>query len=131
MNKKNIQWNGRSTDGIWKGKAEAKSFLDLYQQCLSNGAISERDYDPYARAVLEKACKSEDDFLDEDGYFDAELYYQWYQEGPYDLTDQEIWSLIRTEDGMAYYQTFKRWDMDAEEWREIETKDFDENGNYI
>ncbi len=130
MNRNYIQWNGRSTNGRWKRKTEAESFIELYHQCLLNGAISEENYDPYVNAVIEKAGKSEDDFLDEYGYFDPELYNQW-NNGNYDLTDMEIWLLISHDDGMAYYQTFQRWDEDAEEWREIEKKDFDKNGVYI
>lgn len=49
-----IKWTGRSTNGIWKRKEDAHSFIELYNLCVENGTISECDESPYNKALMEK-----------------------------------------------------------------------------
>lgn len=126
-----IRWTGKSTNGVWKRKEKANSFIDLYNLCVENETISTYDNDPYISAVLEKFGKSGNDFLDEDGEIDVEAIDNWYNESGHDLSDSEIMMLISTQNGNAYYQTFERFDEELGEYVEITLKDFDENGEYV
>lgn len=122
-----IYWSGKSTDGIWKRSFEASSFADLFNLLMSKEIINDYDYDVYDRAVLEKYDKTEDDeeFKDADGELDYNKVQAFVDQ--HHLTDEELWLLIASRDGKAYYQTFER---DTEEGRaEIGQNDF-EDGSY-
>ena len=122
-----IYWRGKSTDGIMKWNFEASSFADLFNLLMSKEIINDYDYDVYDRAVLEKYDKTEDDeeFKDADGELDYDKVQAFVDQ--HHLTDEELWLLIASRDGKAYYQTFER---DTEEGRvEIGQNDF-ENGRY-
>lgn len=122
-----IYWSGKSTDGIWKRSFEASSFADLFNLLMSKEIINDYDYDVYDRAVLEKYDKTEDDeeFKDADGELDYDKVQAFVAQ--HHLTDEELWLLIASRDGKAYYQTFER---DTEDGRvEIGQNDF-EDGHY-
>lgn len=122
-----IYWRGKSTDGIWKRSFEASNFADLFNLLMSKEIINDYDYDVYDRAVLEKYDKTEDDeeFKDADGELDYNKVQAFVDQ--HHLTDEELWLLIASRDGNAYYQTFER---DTEEGRvEIGQNDF-EDGHY-
>ena len=122
-----IYWSGKSTDGIWKRSFEASNFADLFNLLMSKEIINDYDYDVYDRAVLEKYDKTEDDeeFKDADGELDYNKVQAFVDQ--HRLTDEELWLLIASRDGNAYYQTFER---DTEEGRvEIGQNDF-EDGHY-
>lgn len=122
-----IYWSGKSTDGIWKRSFEADTFLELFNLLISKEIINDYDYDVYDRAVLEKYGKTEDEeeFKDEDGELDYDKVQAFVDQ--YHLTDEELWLLIASRDGKAYYQTFQR---DTEDGRvEIGQNDF-EDGHY-
>ena len=74
---------------------------------------------------------TEDDpeFQDEDDYLDYSKVHKFIESKP-DLTDEELWSLISSQNGNAYYQSFKRWDEDAGHYVEISENDFDAYGKY-
>ena len=129
-----IYWTGRSTNGLWKRSESADSFSELYEKCIDNDTISTYDYEPYDRLLLEKNGKTEDDFLDSDGYYDYTLFENWLFSNECkfkNLTDIEIKQLIREQDGNAYYQIFQYYDDDLEDYVDIDDSCFDENGNYI
>lgn len=122
-----IYWRGKSTDGIMKWNFEASSFADLFNLLMSKEIINDYDYDVYDRSVLEKYDKTEDDeeFKDADGELDYNKVQAFVDQ--HHLTDEELWLLIASRDGKAYYQTFER---DTEEGRvEIGQNDF-EDGHY-
>lgn len=122
-----IYWRGKSTDGIMKWNFEASSFADLFNLLMSKEIINDYDYDVYDRAVLEKYDKTEDDeeFKDADGELDYNKVQAFVDQ--HHLTDEELWLLIASRDGKAYYQTFER---DTEDGRvEIGQNDF-EDGHY-
>ena len=122
-----IYWRGKSTDGIMKWNFEASSFADLFNLLMSKEIINDYDYDVYDRSVLEKYDKTEDDeeFKDDDGELDYNKVQAFVDQ--HHLTDEELWLLIASRDGKAYYQTFER---DTEEGRvEIGQNDF-EDGHY-
>lgn len=122
-----IYWRGKSTDGIMKWNFEASSFADLFNLLMSKEIINDYDYDVYDRSVLEKYDKTEDDeeFKDDDGELDYNKVQAFVDQ--HHLTDEELWLLIASRDGNAYYQTFER---DTEEGRvEIGQNDF-EDGHY-
>ena len=124
-----IYWSGKSTNGIWKRKYEADSFMELFNLLMDKEIINSCDYDVYDHAVLEKYNKSEDDaeFQDEDGFEDYEKIQKFVESKPA-LTDEELYLLIAGQNGNAYYQTFER---DNEDERvEIDRTDFDENEKY-
>lgn len=124
-----IYWSGKSTNGIWKRKYEADSFMELFNLLMNEGIINSCDYDVYDHAILEKYDKTEDDaeFQDEDGDMDYEKIQEFVNSKP-NLTDEELWLLISEQKGNAYYQNFER--DNKEERIEIECDDFDENGKY-
>nr|DAG49025.1 MAG TPA: hypothetical protein [Caudoviricetes sp.] len=122
-----IYWRGKSTDGIMKWNFEASSFADLFNLLMSKEIINDNDYDVYDRSVLEKYDKTEDDeeFKDDDGELDYNKVQAFVNQ--HHLTDEELWLLIASRDGNAYYQTFERG---TEEGRiEIGQNDF-EDGHY-
>ncbi len=122
-----IYWRGKSTDGIMKWNFDASSFADLFNLLMSKEIINDYDYDVYDRSVLEKYDKTEDDeeFKDDDGELDYNKVQAFVDQ--HHLTDEELWLLIASRDGKAYYQTFER---DTEEGRvEIGQNDF-EDGHY-
>lgn len=122
-----IYWSGKSTDGIWKRSFEADIFLELFNLLMNKEIINDYDYDVYDHAVLNKYDKTEDDkeFKDADGELDYNKV-QAFVDHHY-LTDEELWLLIASRDGKAYYQTFMR---DTEDGRvEIGQNDF-EDGHY-
>lgn len=124
-----IYWSGKSTNGIWKRKYKADSFMELFNLLMNEEIINSCDYDVYDHAILEKYDKTEDDaeFQDEDGDMDYEKIQEFVNSKP-DLTDEELWLLISEQKGNAYYQNFER--DNKEERIEIECDDFDENGEY-
>lgn len=124
-----IYWSGKSTNGIWKRKYEANSFIELFNSLMDEEIINSCDYDVYEHAILDKYDKTEDDveFQDEDGDMDYEKIQEFVDSKP-DLTDEELWLLIAEQKGNAYYQTFER---DNEDERiEINRNDFDDDGKY-
>ncbi len=122
-----IYWSGKSTDGIWKRSFEADTFLELFNLLMNKEIINDYDYDVYDHAVLNKYDKTEDDkeFKDADGELDYNKVQAFVDQ--HHLTDEELWLLIASRDGKAYYQTFER---DTEDGRvEIGQNDF-EDGYY-
>ena len=122
-----IYWSGKSTDGIWKRSFEADTFLELFNLLMNKEIINDYDYDVYDHAVLNKYDKTEDDkeFKDADGKLDYNKVQAFVDQ--HHLTDEELWLLIASRDGKAYYQTFER---DTEDGRvEIGQNDF-EDGYY-
>lgn len=126
-----IKWSGKDGRGIWKRNFEEETFLSLYNLLIEEDVINSDEYDVYDHAVLEKYGKTEDDpeFQDEDDYLDYDKVQKFIESKP-DLTDEELWSLISSQNGNAYYQSFKRWDEDAEHYVEISENDFDAYGKY-
>lgn len=122
-----IYWSGKSTDGIWKRSFEADTFLELFNLLMNKEIINDYDYDVYDHAMLNKYDKTEDDkeFKDADGELDYNKVQAFVDQ--HHLTDEELWLLIASRDGKAYYQTFER---DTEDGRvEIGQNDF-EDGYY-
>lgn len=124
-----IYWSGRSTSGASHWKATTDNFIHLYEELEHQGVISTEDGDPYDLALLKKYNKSFEDaeFLNED----EEIEYNKVQSflNSHSLTDKEIWQLIDSENGNAYYQTFER--KTDENIFEICDKDFDDDGEYL
>ena len=122
-----IYWSGKSTDGIWKRSFEADTFLESFNLLMNKEIINDYDYDVYDHAVLNKYDKTEDDkeFKDADGELDYNKVLAFVDH--HYLTDEELWLLIASRDGKAYYQTFMH---DTEDGRvEIGQNDF-EDGHY-
>ena len=124
-----IYWSGRSTSGASHWKATTDNFIHLYEELEHQGVISTEDGDPYDLAILKKYNKSFEDaeFLNEDGEIDYNKVQSFLNS--HSLTDKEIWQLIESENGNAYYQTFER--KTDENIFEICDKDFDDDGEYL
>jgi len=121
-----IKWTGKSTDGLWRKAAKANTMMELYNALVDNGAITLDNYDPYEKAIIEKAGYKYNEFMEQweeetDGNCTSE-YLDEKTDG-IDLTDEELYEVIKEERGNAYYQTFE--DQDGNELR------FDANGNLI
>lgn len=123
-----IYWNGKSTNGNLKWKDKADNFTELFNNLMDKEIIKNYDVDIYDKAVLVKYNKTVDDpeFCNEDGEFDYDKITDFVKIRP--LTDKELWELIFEQKGKVYYQSFKR--MDGNILKEIDTDDFDKNGNY-
>jgi len=124
-----IYWSGRSTSGASHWKATTDNFIHLYEELEHQGVISTEDGDPYDLALLKKYNKSFEDaeFLNEDEEIDYNKVQSFLNS--HSLTDKEIWQLIDSENGNAYYQTFER--KTDENIFEICDKDFDDDGEYL
>ena len=124
-----IYWSGRSTSGASHWKATTDNFIHLYEELEHQGVISTEDGDPYDLAILKKYNKSFEDaeFLNEDDEIDYNKVQSFLNS--HFLTDKEIWQLIESENGNAYYQTFER--KTDENIFEICDKDFDDDGEYL
>lgn len=124
-----IYWSGRSTSGASHWKATTDNFIHLYEELEHQGVISTEDGDPYDLALLKKYNKSFEDaeFLNEDEEIDYNIVQSFLNS--HSLTDKEIWQLIDSENGNAYYQTFER--KTDEDIFEICDKDFDDDGEYL
>ena len=124
-----IYWSGRSTSGASHWKATTDNFIHLYEELEHQGVISTEDGDPYDLALLKKYNKSFEDaeFLNEDEEIDYNKVQSFLNS--HSLTDKEIWQLIDSENGNAYYQTFER--KTDEDIFEICDEDFDEGGKYL
>ena len=124
-----IYWSGRSTSGASHWKATTDNFIHLYEELEHQGVISTEDGDPYDLALLKKYNKSFEDaeFLNEDEEIDYNKVQSFLTS--HSLTDKEIWQLIDSENGNAYYQTFER--KTDENIFEICDKDFDDDGEYL
>lgn len=124
-----IYWIGRSTSGASHWKATTDNFIHLYEELEHQGVISTEDGDPYDLALLKKYNKSFEDaeFLNEDEEIDYNKVQSFLNS--HSLTDKEIWQLIESENGNAYYQTFER--KTDENIFEICDKDFDDDGEYL
>lgn len=125
-----IQWEGTNTERNCHWKALSNTFIELYDHLIEKKLIGSTDYNLYDSTVLAKFDKTENDpeFLDEDG----EVIYEKVQEfvEKHNLTDKEIWEMIGSDNGNAYYQKFYAEDRDGE-LVEISEKNFDKNGNYF
>lgn len=124
-----IYWSVRSTSGASHWKATTDNFIHLYEELEHQGVISTEDGDPYDLAILKKYNKSFEDaeFLNEDDEIDYNKVQSFLNS--HSLTDKEIWQLIESENGNAYYQTFER--KTDENIFEICDKDFDDDGEYL
>ena len=124
-----IYWSGRSTSGASHWKATTDNFIHLYEELEHQGVIRTEDGDPYDLAILKKYNKSFEDaeFLNEDDEIDYNKVQSFLNS--HSLTDKEIWQLIESENGNAYYQTFER--KTDENIFEICDKDFDDDGEYL
>lgn len=124
-----IYWSGRSTSGASHWKATTDNFIHLYEELEHQGVISTEDGGPYDLAILKKYNKSFEDaeFLNEDDEIDYNKVQSFLNS--HSLTDKEIWQLIESENGNAYYQTFER--KTDENIFEICDKDFDDDGEYL
>lgn len=127
-----IKWYGRSTSGNWKRKVEADSMRDLYYACVDNGTISLEDYDPIEKYWIERAGldyrKTSRDISDVafENDTDYSLEFDKYcRENGIDtsLSDRDYYSIIKGEDGNAFYQTFEH-----EDGVQIQ---FDQEGNLL
>lgn len=123
-----IYWSGKSTNGRCKWNAMADTMHELYRELVDKDVISVCDNDPYESFVLDKYDKTLDDaeFVDADGETDYDKVQDFVEK--HCLSDEELWNLISTCNGNAYYQTFER--DNGDDRKEIGEDDFDENGNY-
>lgn len=116
---KKFLFKGTDTSGRIHYKAEGNTLLELYNDLERQNIITTSDYDPYEKAVMKKYNKTWDDFMDEDGYENHDLFVKWYDtvDG---LTDNEILEMIGEENGNAYYQTIYKYNDETDEYDKLE-----------
>lgn len=123
-----IKWKATSVNGLVEYEQEAESFKELFDTLDGRGIISDPDFPLYDTALLEKYGKSfsDNDFKDETGELDYEKV-ENFLDGK-KLSDRELYELILSRNGEAYYQKFMR--ETENQIVEIEESDFDETGKY-
>ena len=123
-----IKWKATSVNGLVKYEQESKSFKELFDELDERGIISDPDFPLYDTALLEKYGKSfrDNDFKDETGELDYEKV-ENFLDGK-KLSDRELYELILSRNGEAYYQKFMR--ETENKILEIGESDFDETGKY-
>lgn len=123
-----IRWKATSVNGLVEYEQESESFKELFDELDERGIISDPDFPLYDTAILEKYGKSfsDNDFKDETGELDYEKVDN-FLEGK-KLSDVELYDLILSRNGEAYYQKFMR--ETENDIVEIEESDFDETGKY-
>lgn len=123
-----IKWKATSVNGLVKYEQESESFKELFDELDERGIISDPDFPLYDTALLEKYGKSfsDNEFKDEDGELDYEKV-ENFLDGK-KLSDRELYELIISRNGEAYYQKFMR--ETENQILEIEESDFDETGKY-
>lgn len=123
-----IKWKATSVNGLVEYEQEAESFKELFDELDERGIISDPDFPLYDTALLEKYGKSfsDNDFKDESGDLDYGKVDDFLDEKK--LSDMELYELILSRNGEAYYQKFMR--ENENQIIEIEESDFDETGKY-
>ena len=123
-----IKWKATSVNGLVEYEQEAESFKELFDELDERGIISDPDFPLYDTALLGKYGKSFDDsdFKDETGELDYEKVDN-FLDGK-ELSDKELYDLILSRNGEAYYQKFMR--ETENDIVEIGESDFDETGKY-
>lgn len=123
-----IRWKATSVNGLVEYEQEAESFKELFDELDERRIISDPDFPLYDTALLEKYGKSfsDNDFKDETGELDYEKV-ENFLDGK-KLSDRELYELILSRNGEAYYQKFMR--ETENQIVEIEESDFDETGKY-
>lgn len=123
-----IRWEATSVNGLVKYEQEVESFKELFDELDERGIISDPDFPLYDTALLEKCGKSFDDadFKDETGELDYEKVDNFLDGKK--LSDKELYDLILSRNGEAYYQKFMR--ETENQIVEIGEFDFDETGKY-
>ena len=123
-----IKWKATSVKELVEYEQEAESFKELFDELDERGIISDPDFPLYDTAILEKYGKSfsDNDFKDETGELDYEKVDNFLDGKK--LSDKELYELILSRNGEAYYQKFMRETENG--IVEIEESDFDKGGKY-
>ena len=117
-----IIWKATSVNGLVKYEQESESFKELFDE------LDDPDFPLYDTALLEKYGKSfsDNEFKDESGELDYEKVDDFLDGKK--LSDKELYELILSRNGEAYYQKFMR--EKENQIIEIDESDFDETGKY-
>lgn len=123
-----IKWKATSVNGLVEYEQEAENFKELFDALDERGIISDPDFPLYDTALLEKYGKlfSDNDFKDESGDLDYGKVDDFLDGKK--LSDKELYDLILSRNGEAYYQKFMR--ETENQIVEIGEFDFDETGKY-
>ena len=123
-----IKWKATSVNGLVEYEQKAESFKELFDELDERGIISDPDFPLYDTALLEKYGKlfSDNDFKDESGELDYEKVDNFLDGKK--LSDMELYELILSRNGEAYYQKFMRETENG--IVEIGESDFDKTGKY-
>lgn len=123
-----IRWKATSVNGLVKFVQESENFKELFDELDERGIISDPDFPLYDTALLEKYGKlfSDNDFKDESGELDYEKVDNFLDGKK--LSDMELYELILSRNGEAYYQKFMRETENG--IVEIGESDFDKTGKY-
>lgn len=123
-----IKWKATSVNGLVEYEQEAENFKELFDELDERGIISDPDFPLYDTALLEKYGKlfSDNDFKDESGELDYEKVDNFLDGKK--LSDMELYELILSRNGEAYYQKFMRETENG--IVEIGESDFDKTGKY-
>ena len=123
-----IKWKATSVNGLVEYEQEAENFKELFDALDERGIISDPDFPLYDTALLEKYGKlfSDNDFKDESGELDYEKVDNFLDGKK--LSDMELYELIPSRNGEAYYQKFMRETENG--IVEIGESDFDKTGKY-
>jgi hypothetical protein len=123
-----IIWKATSVNGLVEYEQESESFKELFNELDERGIISDPDFPLYDTALLEKYGKSfsDNEFKDQTGELDYEKVDDFLDGKK--LSDMELYELILSRNGEAYYQKFMRETENG--IVEIGESDFDKTGKY-
>lgn len=123
-----IRWKATSVNGLVEYEQESESFKELFNELDERGIISDPDFPLYDTALLEKYGKSfsDNEFKDQTGELDYEKVDDFLDGKK--LSDMELYELILSRNGEAYYQKFMRETENG--IVEIGESDFDKTGKY-
>ena len=99
-----IFFTGRNTARSICWKTSADTYKGIYDNLIDMKVISQWDYSPVEKYILEKLGKTYDDYTDD---YDDIDYNKLYLDGDKFLVDEAYREIISNEDGNAYYQEWE------------------------
>ena len=100
-----IKWQGTNTSKVVKWTVEAESYLELLNKLIEKELV--HDYMDFDGNTFQELLNYSEHLMRLNDEEDIEALYQFdFEKLLGSLSDEQIRSIIRANDGMAYYQTF-------------------------
>lgn len=100
-----IKWQGTNTSKVVKWTVEAESYLELLNKLIEKELA--HDYMDFDGNTFQELLNYSEHLMRLNDEEDIEALYQFdFEKLLGSLSDEQIRSIIKANDGMAYYQTF-------------------------